>query len=187
VPAAQTVSVGGNCQGVVPNVIPGVAATDNCTPGSQLVITQSPAAGTLLAKGQHSILITVTDASGNKANTSVLLSVVDTTAPVIQGLSVSPNVLSPPNHQMVPVTVSVSATDNCDPAPVSRIISITSNEALVAGEVQITGNLTALLAAARNGGNGGRVYSITVQSTDADGNSSTGVVTVTVPQGNGKH
>jgi len=84
---------------------------------------------------------------------------------------------------MVPVTVSVSATDNCDPAPVSRILSITCNEALAAGDVQITGDLTARLAATRNGGNGGRVYTFTVQCTDVAGNSSTGVVTVTVPQG----
>ncbi len=186
VPGAQTVSVGASCQGAVPNVVSGVVASDNCTAANQLTITQSPAAGTLLAKGQYSITVTVTDASGNSTTGSVPLSVIDTTAPVIQSLSASPNVLSPPNHQMVPITVSASATDNCDSAPVSRIISITANEALSAGDVQITGNLTALLAATRNGANGGRVYTITVQCTDADGNSSTGVVTVTVPQGNGK-
>jgi hypothetical protein len=52
--------------------------------------------------------------------------------------------------------------------------------------MKITGKLTAKLAATRNGASGGRVYTITVQCTDAAGNSSTRTVAVTVPQGNGK-
>src|SRR4029078_248554 len=137
----------------------------------------SPAAGTSIAKGQYVITVVVKDAAGNQASAGVSLSVVDQTAPVISSATVNPSVLSPPNHQMVPVTVTVSATDNCDPAPVSSIISITSNETLSAGAVQINGNITAQLAATRNGGGGGRVYSITVRCTDANGNSSTRVVT----------
>jgi len=55
-----------------------------------------------------------------------------------------------PNHQMVAVSVSVSASDNCDTAPASKIVSITCNETPSAGDIQITGNLTANLAATRD-------------------------------------
>src|SRR5207253_555142 len=182
-PSSVTVSVGANCQGTVPNLLANVLANDNCTPAGQLVLSQSPAAGMMLGKGSYPVTISVSDAAGNTATTQVTLNVVDTTVPVISTISVTPNVLSPPNHQMVPVTVSVSATDNCD-APVNKIVSITCNEPAVAGEMQITGKLTASLAATRNGGGGGRVYTINIQSCDASGNISTGSVVVTVPQGN---
>ena len=41
----------------------------------------------------------------------------DVTPPTINALSASPNVLWPPNHKFVPVSVSVSATDNCGGTP----------------------------------------------------------------------
>jgi hypothetical protein len=103
---------------------------------------------------------------------------------VIQSITANPNILSPPNHQLVPVTVSVVAVDNCDPSAVSKIICVTANEPFQPGDVQITGNLTVNLAASRNPSGNGRLYTITVQCTDASGNSSTGTVTVAVPQGN---
>jgi hypothetical protein len=179
-----TISAGENCQGIVPNVLGSVVARDGCTPAEQLIKTQSPAAGTLVDSGRNYITVTVTDPAGNSATKNVCLMVVDRTPPVIQSWSVSPNVLAPPNHQMVPVTVSVSTSDNCDPSPVCKIVSITSNEHVSDGEIQITGKLTAKLAASRNGAGGGRVYTINLRCTDCSGNSSTATTTVTVPQGN---
>lgn len=181
VPGPITVSADANCQAAVPNVVGSVVASDNCTPANALFITQSPVAGTILGHGQYTIAITVKDASGNTTATNVSFTVADTTAPLIHSVSASPNVLSPPNHKLVPITVSVTATDNCDPSPASKIISITSSETPATGDIQITGNLTASLAATRNT-KAGRVYTITVQCTDASGNSSTATTTVTVPQ-----
>jgi hypothetical protein len=131
------------------------------------------------------VTTTVTDASGNTGTFVVLLIVSDTTAPVIQTLSVSPNVLSPPNHQLVPVTVSAVVTDTCDAAPVAKIVSITTNDGTSPGDITITGNLTAVLAASKTSSGGSRVYTITVQATDASTNSSTAQVTVTVPKSSG--
>jgi hypothetical protein len=162
-----------------------VVASDNCTPANALVISQNPQAGTLVSSGSHTITVTVTDAAGNSASRNIPFTVADTTAPIFQSLSVTPNVLSPPNHQMVPVTVSATVSDNCDSAPLTKIVSITSSEAASAGDIQITGNLTATLAATRNASGSGRVYTITVRSTDSSGNSSNATVTVTVPKGNG--
>jgi hypothetical protein len=186
VPGPITVSADGNCQGVVPNVLGNVVASDNCTPASQLVKQQIPAAGTVLAKGNYTITVSVQDAAGNKTTRTIALTIADTTAPVIQSVTANPSVLSPPNHQMAAVTVSVVASDNCDSSPISRIISITCNEPASPSELVITGNLTANLAATRNSASGSRIYTLTVQCTDAAGNSSTRTVAVTVPQGNGK-
>lgn len=116
--------------------------------------------------------------------------VADTTSPVISAISASPSVLSTPNHKLVPVTVTVVATDNVDPAPVAQIVSVTSNEpdeglgdGDTAGDIVITGPLTVKLRAERGGKGGGRTYTITVSVTDAAGNSTSGTTTVVVPRG----
>ncbi len=180
-PATVAVSAGANGKGIVPNVLGSIVASDNCTPANALVLSQSITAGTQLSLGTYNIVVTVKDASGNSSTANVTLIVGDTTPPVITSLTASPNVLSPPNHKMTPITLSVTATDNCDPAPVSKIISITCNESATASEMQITGALTASVAATRDGSGSGRIYTITVQCTDASGNSSTKTVAVTVP------
>lgn len=181
-PGPVTVSADGQGKGAVPDVLANVVATDNCTPASQLVMTQNPAAGTVLANGRYTIVVTVSDLSGNVATTSIPFAIVDTTPPQFQSLTVSPNVLSPPNHQFVPVTVSAVVSDNCDPAPLTKIVSITCDNRNCAEDIKITGNLTASLAASKNESGTARTYTITVQSTDAAGNSSSATVTVTVPK-----
>jgi probable HAF family extracellular repeat protein len=185
-PGIITISLSASCQAAVPNVLSGIVAADNCTPATQLVMTQDPAAGTIVGTGQHTIAVTVSDAAGNSANANVLLKVLDSAPPSIQSVTASPNVLSPPNHQMVPVNLTVVASDDCDIAPVSKIISVTCNESSAPADLQLTGNLTLNLAASRNPGGPGRIYAVTVECRDASGNASTRSVTVTVPKGNGK-
>jgi hypothetical protein len=172
-------------QGVVPDVRSGVVATDNCTPAGDLQLSQTPTPETLLPPGQYSITVAVTDAAGNSSSTTVPLLVNDMAAPVIQSLVVSTNILSPPNHRLVPIAVSVQASDNFDPAPVSRILSVTCDEPTAPGDIQITGDLTVLLAASKNSTGSTRTYTITVGCTDASGNKSTGTVVVIVPANNG--
>ena len=108
-------------------------------------------------------------------------------------LSVSPDILWPPNHKMLPVSMDVSATDKCDPEPMYRITSVSSNEpeeGLGDGDTapgwEITGDPTVNLIAERSGRGDGRVYAITVQCIDASGNSSSGTVTVIVPHDRGR-
>jgi probable HAF family extracellular repeat protein len=185
-PDGVTVEVEAECQATVPDFTASTMATDNC---SEVVTkTQSPAAGTVVGRGTHVVTVTVTDAAGNHASCTTTFSVVDRTPPVITALSVSPNVLTTVNRDLVPVTVSVTATDNCDRAPVCRILSITSDEPVTGPsdntspdwEVPASG-LTAQVRAERSNKGDGRTYTITVICTDASGNSSTGTVTVTVP------
>lgn len=111
----------------------------------------------------------------------------DILAPTISSVSASPNTLWPPNHKMVRVNVAVSASDNCS-AVTSRITSVTSNEPVngrgdgnTAPDWIVTGPLTLLLRSERAGPGTGRIYTITVQSSDASGNVSTATTTVVVP------
>jgi len=173
-----------SCHAAVPNVVPAIVAADNCTPANQLVIMQSPTAGSVVPAGQNMITVTVTDLYGNSATRDVALIVADTTAPTINSATATPNMLSPPNHQMVPLTISVSVSDSCDPAPTGKIIGVSCNETSDPRDVQITGDLTLNLAATRNPAGGGRVYTITIRCSDASGNNSDSMVTVTVPKGN---
>jgi endo-1,4-beta-xylanase len=128
-------------------------------------------------------MVVVNDGESAPVTQATVVTVRDTTKPVITSLSVSPSVLSPPNHKMVPVTISVTATDICDPSPKSKIIAVTSNEP-GAGQYQITGDLTLNLQSERNGGGNGRIYAIAVQAMDTSGNATTKNVIVTVPKGN---
>ena len=76
---------------------------------------------------------------------------------------------------------------------ITEIISVFSNEpadGLGAGDtapdVEITGDLSLNLRAERSGKGTGRVYTITVECSDASGNTSTRSVDVTVPHTQGK-
>jgi hypothetical protein len=115
-----------------------------------------------------------------------MVTVVDTTAPTISDVSVSPNVLSPPNHKMVGVTVSYDATDDC--GGVTNVLVVTSNEAAngPTADWVIEDEHHVQLRAERSGGGNGRVYRITVISTDNAGNSSTKSSVVTVAKSQGK-
>ena len=115
--------------------------------------------------------------------------VADTTAPTIASVTPSIAVLNPPNHKMVPVTISVAATDDTDANPVAQIVSVTSNEpddglgdGDTPGDIVITGPLSVQLRAERSGKGSGRVYTITVAVSDSSGNVATGTTTVVAPR-----
>lgn len=134
------------------------------------------------------------NAEGNSAwsnEASATTPVADTTPPVITSLTASPDHLWPANHQMVAVTLTATATDDRDPAPVTKILSVTSNESTdgsgdghTAVDWEITGNLMLNLRAERAGTGTGRLYTVTVQSTDSEGNSSTATVLIPVGHNN---
>lgn len=113
----------------------------------------------------------------------------DTTPPVITSLTTSPPTLWPPNHKMVPVTVTAVATDDVSTVT-TRIVSASSSEldnglgdGDTPGDIEITGPMTLNLRAERSGKGNGRIYTITVEAADEAGNTTTGQVQVPVPLG----
>jgi hypothetical protein len=185
-PRSLSLSANANSQAVVPDVVSLTIVSDNCTAVNKLVVTQSLAAGALVGMGSYVITVTATDTAGNASTCATTLTVADTTAPAISSVTASPNVLSQPNHQMVPVVVYVSATDNCDPAPVCQIVSVSSDEPVTGPgdnttpDWIITGKLTVDLRAEYSSKSTSRAYTITVNCTDASGNSSLQTVIVNV-------
>jgi hypothetical protein len=141
-------------------VVSQIVATDNCTAAINLIVTQTPTAGTLVGLGSHPIIVTVTDASGNSTNGSLFFSVVDTTPPTIVSVPGPITASADANCQAAVPNVlgSVFATDSCTPA--NQLVMV-QNPA--AGTVLGRGS-----------------YTITVTVTDASGNSASNNVPFTV-------
>lgn len=186
-PAEVTCRTGTDCQAVVPDLSLRTRATDNCTPVNELVFIQEPAAGTLVDRGSHPIRVTVTDLAGNATTRIVMLHAVDQTPPEIVSLVATPAQIAPANRKMVSVSVSATATDNCDPSPVTRIVSVASNEPTTSANDNtgpdwvITGDLTLQVRAEVASDTEARIYTIRVSSTDASGNVDYSNVQVKVP------
>jgi hypothetical protein len=139
--------------------------------------------------GEVSVILTVTDDEGAPAACTAIVTVKDTTPPVIKNVTATPNKLWPPNHKMVRITVGATVTDNCDPSPDCAISNVRSNEPVnglgdgdMAPDWLITGPMTLDLRAERSGKGHGRIYTITFACTDDHGNRSNGTATVAVPR-----
>jgi hypothetical protein len=114
----------------------------------------------------------------------------DKTAPAIV-VSSSPSSLWPPNHKMVAVNVTVNVSDDIDPNPAVKLVSITCDDGCdptldVAGAAPETDDRQFQLRAERSGGGAGRTYTITYSAKDAAGNVSTKAAAVVVPHDQGK-
>ena len=116
----------------------------------------------------------------------------DVTPPKIQ-LSVSPTSLWPPNHKLATIKATVAATDECDPNPAVRLVSVTSSEpdnGLGDGDTagDVAGASTAPTTAPsrcgreRRGGGSGRTYTVVYSATDAGGNTTRATATIRVPK-----
>lgn len=109
----------------------------------------------------------------------------DTEAPHIHGISATPGALVPSNNKMVPVTLTVNATDNAG-ATTCQIVSVTSDATVDRNakrgvDYEITGDLALNLRAERNARGRTRTYTVTVECSDASGNTVTESVTISVP------
>jgi len=153
-----------------------------------------------LPLGVHSIDLTVDDGNGGTHTDTVFVTVADQTTPVIAVIAASPDVLWPPNHNMVEVTPTVTASDACDPDPEVVLLNVTMNEGdedltfdpeydttqgdgKTLNDIQYDASTGQIwLRAERSGSGTGRIYTLTFQATDDAGNTSSASTTVTVPR-----
>jgi len=102
-PINASTGAANDCIGLVPNMLPEVVASDNCTSAAALAATavQHPAAGTPFG-GMHgatqTVIFTLTDAAGNTQTCTTVLTLTDDVAPAIS---------------CTPTTRTVDANANC--------------------------------------------------------------------------
>jgi 6-phosphogluconolactonase (cycloisomerase 2 family) len=112
-------------------------------------------------------------------------------APVISGASATPDLLWPPNHKFVDVTIDYAVTDPC---PNTCVLTVSSSEPInstgdgnTSPDWQVIDAHHLLLRAERAGGGNGRTYTITITcANDTNKQSSTRTVTIFVPHDQGK-
>jgi hypothetical protein len=115
----------------------------------------------------------------------------DTVPPVIE-ITLSPDVLWPPNHKLVEVCATVTTFDVCDADPDITLDSITSSEDDdglgdgntvddVQGADYGSDDDCFFLRSERSGLGDGRIYTVTYCATDAAGNVTCATAEVTVP------
>lgn len=146
--------------------------------------------------GVTTVTWTATDASGNSSSCTADVTVVDTTPPVFDTLTLDRDVLWPPNHKMSEILVTIEVSDVCDSDPVVTLDSITSNEpdnGMGDGDTENdiqeavfgSDDRGFFLRSERSGTGDGRIYTIVYTVTDCSGNGTTDHVTVSVPHNQG--
>jgi PKD repeat protein len=159
----------------------------------------------VLPLGTTTITLVVNDGKVNSDPDTVNITVQDTTDPVIHSIWASPTVLSPVNCEMVPVTVSVDASDICDPAPACYITGVDVTDdccpepdcedlgitakglikkymtCVTGPDWELTDDPLVVLLRAKRKCSYGRLYTIHVVCEDRSGNTTSGTVEVTVP------
>jgi hypothetical protein len=178
-------------QGAPVDVTPaslGITATDDVD--GAVAVTLSP--GSVSGLGSHVVTATASDAAGNAATATFTISLVDTVTPAITSLGVT---LTPVSGRFrcissVQAVVNAVVTDANDPAPSVRIVSVESADEVrtcgwhrFAPDWTITGDLTVDFRANFFSRWFGRNYVITVEASDASGNTSTATIDVVVGGG----
>jgi hypothetical protein len=167
-------------------------ATDVCDP-ALILENDAPA---VFGLGTTTVTWTARDDAGNAGSATQRVRIVDTTPPDLT-VTLSPAVLFPPVHKLVPIIASITVRDVCDADATARLVSITSNEPDEGlgdgnhpGDIQEaaldTDDRSFLLRAERSGRGAGRVYTVTYEAADASGNTTRRQATVTVPKSQGR-
>ncbi len=146
-----------------------------------------------LAVGSNEITLTLETETGETSTDTAIITVEDGSAPTVRAVQATPDMLWPPNHKMVTIDLAVELEDDCDAEPSCRIVRIRSDEPVngrgdgnTVPDWRIAGAMSARVRAERAGPGDGRVYTITVECTDASGNVSETTTTVLVPHDRGR-
>lgn len=183
VPGAFTIYKDENCNY---NAAPSITGNptnvkDNCDPAPVVTYADDVVPGSCMGEEIITRSWKVTDDCGNSTILEQTITAKDTTAPAITNVLATPNSLWPPNHKMKEVKINYDVMDNCsDAAHITTTLSIVSNEPVNGTgdgdtepvDYEVIDNHTVLLRAERAGTGDGRIYTITITSTDDCGNTS---------------
>ena len=147
---------------------------------ANVVVGSTPVTTVSVPLGTHVFTVEVNDGKGGVATDAVQITLVDTTPPGLE-IVLSESVLWAPNHKLVDITATITATDACDPSPAVTLGSIVSSEpddglgdGLTTSDVQGaafgTDDRMFQLRAERSGLTRERVYQVTYQAEDGSGN-----------------
>ena len=114
-PNTQLVDAGANCEAALPDYTTQITVHDNCTTPANMIISQTPVAGTMISGSNNPVVVTITDEAGNQNTLNLDVSVVDNTAPVISSSPGDQTLDAGANCEAVmpDLTGNVVATDNC--------------------------------------------------------------------------
>ncbi|TVR81721.1 MAG: HYR domain-containing protein [Saprospirales bacterium] len=131
------------CQAEVPDfrTTGDVSFSDNCVADSNLIYSQSPAAGDFFSGvGMDSVLIIVSDSSGNSTSCQLYIDLVDFSAPQLSCLDSSITVALDSNCQYIVQDFSFNASvaDNCDTAVVLSQFPLIGDTLTGPGPITIT-------------------------------------------------
>jgi len=169
------------------------AATDHCCGADVTIANDAPG---LFPLGTTDVTWTATDCNGLSDGDHQHVSVLDTTPPALD-LAVAPGTLWPPNHRMVDVNATVTASDLCSTVQVT-LVSLESDEPDnasgtgdgntdddVQGAEVGTADFGFALRAERDAARDGRTYTIRYTAADLAGNGSAAESSVDVPHDRG--
>src|SRR5262245_45407837 len=161
------------------------------------VVATGATATVTLPTGATTVTLRVTDKAGATTQDDVVITVVDTTPPVLR-IAPQPASLWPPNHTLREVHLRAEVVAACTPpgSTQAMLVSVTSSEpdnGLGDGDTENdiqgadigTADHDLLLRAERSGGGRGRVYTLVYSVTDASGATSEGRGFVRVPHDQG--
>ncbi|HVL66903.1 MAG TPA: lamin tail domain-containing protein [Vicinamibacterales bacterium] len=159
-----------------------VASDDELGP---LAVTVSGSVDTTVP-GTNTLTYSATNGYRTTTTTRTVI-VVDTTAPVMSALSVTPTTIHVPNHSMIDVGLFYTATDAtgtpaCSAAVASNEPANALGDGNTAVDFQVVSPTAVRVRAERSGRGTGRIYTITVTCADASGNQAFRTATVTVPK-----
>ena len=173
VPAPGVLANDSDLEGPMQAVLNADAAHGDLTLNADGSFTYEPDPG---YAGTDSFTYHVYDGTDSSNVVTVTINIADTQPPDITA-SVAVGSLWPPDHKMIDVGLSISATDNTGTANTSFVVLSDEDDG---DSPDASGSL--LLRAERLGTGDGRVYLIAITSTDAYSNTSYKCLTVVVPK-----